>query len=219
MTMKFGGGNMENIKIFVEGIADDKFIRDYIKSTFEITLEKKHIHNCGGWKNIFEEDSVNEFIQCKFNGIKPLVIFDADTPEKENGGVKSRKKEIIEKLSALDIHIEESQIFLFPNDNSNGDLETLLEQIITKENTPIFDCWNGFEKCIERKSVEVGKGLTIPAKKAKIHTYCTVLLPDSNSGREKAKEQHRDYTNKSHWDIGNIALNPLKDFLHEYSSK
>ncbi len=210
---------MADIKIFVEGVADVKFISDFVEASFGAVLAEQAVHNCMGWQNIDSIDSINAFKECKFKDITPIIIFDADNLEKQNGGVTNRKAEIVSRLKDKNIEIRESLVFLFPSNDNDGDLETLLEGIINEVNKPIFDCWEALEGCLNRKGEEMGKAFNIPAKKAKIHTYCTILLPDSNSGREKAKEAKRDYKNSDHWDLNHDSLKPLKDFLAQYFSK
>ncbi len=206
---------MAEIRLFVEGVADIKFLKDYIHSTYNVSLESKHLYNCKGWQNIDAVETINEFKTCAINNITPLIIFDADSPAKDNGGVINRKEEIQARLRVKGIEVADGQMYLWPNNSDDGDLETLLERIISEANRPLMECWDSFETCIQSKEEALGRALTIPAKKAKIHTYCTMLLPDSNSGREKAKEEKRVYTD-GNWDLSNDALTNLKGFLTPY---
>ncbi|KAA6327694.1 hypothetical protein EZS27_023344, partial [termite gut metagenome] len=61
-----------------------------------------------------------------------LIIFDADSIENE-GGFTKRKQDIGDKMKGLSY-----EIFLFPNNQGDGALECLPENIINKKNTPIF---------------------------------------------------------------------------------
>ena len=95
------------------------------------------------------------------NGIINLVIFDADTLSNE-GGFGNRKNEIEAWKTQYSLCFE---LFLFPDNQNDGELEDLLERIINPQNMPIFDCWNSFENCLTTKRTCTTDTLTIPAKK------------------------------------------------------
>jgi hypothetical protein len=199
------------VKIFVEGVADIKFLADYIKHiapAFDIV--KETIINCGGCTNIYSqnekrEDILNQMKQNTSNAGVNLVIFDADAD------FETRKTEIENWKTQ---HVLNFEIFLFPNNNDAGALENLLEKIILEKNQPIFDCWNGYERCLQSKTID-GRAapLTTPAKKTKIYGYLEALLGTTKKEKEKIKEKERDYNNKEHWNLDSDYLNPLKDFL------
>ena len=205
---------MANIKIFVEGIADVKFVSDYINHiapNFEIA--KETIVDTGGWTSIDSQKGKGENIQNQMwqnidnVGIN-LVIFDAD---KDFG---NRKQQIETWKSKYNLDFE---LFLLPDNQGIGALEDLLEKIIMDNNLSIFDCWNGFENCIQEcASKNVGKALTIPAKKTKIYAYLEVLLGETKKDKDKIKERERDYKNVEHWNLDSEFLIPLKEFLLTY---
>lgn len=201
------------IKIFVEGIADSKFIKDYISAKYNISLTKNEIIETNGWTNIFSEKSEGELIKNKMSqnsddgGIN-LLIFDADED------FNNRFNEIEEWKNNNDLLFH---TFLWPNNSESGDLETLLERIINNNNLPIFECWEGYEKCLKSKTVnERNEPLTIPAKKSKIYGYLEALLSSSKSQKEFIKERKRDYKNTDHWDLNSEHLINLKSFLDIY---
>ncbi len=205
---------MENILIFVEGIADVTFIKQYVKFAFDIELGENQIINVQGWNNLINQTKQGEGYQNQmnlnnYNGGKNLVIFDAD---KDLG---SRQTEILEWKAKYKLEFE---LFLFPNDSDTGALEDLLERIINPINKSIFDCWKRYETCISNKAIE-GRGtpLTIPAKKTKIYGYLEALLGSSHSEKEKIKEKYRNYLETNHWDLNSPDLNPLKNFLSEFT--
>jgi hypothetical protein len=200
------------INIFVEGIADEKFIQDYVSYILNIELSKNDIIKSEGWTNIISTEEKGELILNKMisntdNGGLNLIIFDSDSD------CENRRKEILKW--GLDNSVE-FQLFLFPNNSLPGTLEDLLENIINQNNKPIFDCWGGFEDCIQSKTI-VGRSqpLTIPAKKTKIYGYLETLLGKSNSEKEKIKERERNYKEKSHWNLDSEFINPLREFLTE----
>jgi hypothetical protein len=217
----------KNIHIFVEGDADVKFISDYIShikpdTKVEIDKEQKPniayiyqgkslmavIHGLRGWTDIGNMKTYISQLKDEDNNI--LVIFDADT-SKNNGGFAVRKKQIEDYILRLD------EIFLFPNNKDDGELETLLENIINEKNKPIFDCWEKYETCLrDCASKKTGKTLTTPAKKSKIYAYLSALLGSSKKQQNLAKDPNRNYTITEFWNLDADYLNPLKNFLLKY---
>ena len=118
-----------------------------------------------------------------------LIIFDADSD------CESTKADIEHTLERL----EGFKIFLFPDDNSNGAVEDLLEKIISSEHERIFECFEEYKQCIGKCMSEYEP----PGMKAKIYAYKQVLgiLEDPFDPR--------------YWDFENSALEPLKSFLNQ----
>ena len=141
-----------------------------------------------------------------------LVIFDADTTT-SGGGFSNRKTEIEGWKTKYELDFE---LFLFPDNGTDGALEDLLERIINPRNEPVFECWKRFEDCLPTKDTCTKNPLTIPAKKSKIYAYMEVLHGDSNKEKEKIKDHNRDFKNTLHWDLKVAALKPLREFLHGY---
>jgi hypothetical protein len=205
---------MAIIRIFVEGDADVKFLKDYISHiASDLEISKETIINTGGWTNIDSQKEKGENIQNQMkqnidNGGINLVIFDADKD------FENRKKEIENWKSKYGLAFE---LFLFPNNQNAGALENLLEKIVIDNNQPIFDCWNGFEDCLQdHASKIIGKKLTIPAKKTKIYAYLEALLGETKKEKEMIKDPKRDYKNKDHWNLNSEFLILLKEFLLKY---
>ena len=200
---------MPKIKIFVEGIAVKKFIADYVFKLFGIKLSSNDIVGLGGWNGIEKEKK--QFVinsgPDKDEGIN-LLILDADD-DKNNGGFEKRKQEIIEIKGSLGIEFE---LFLFPNNIDDGDLETLLSNIINPKNKEIFDCWKSFEECITK----INKSYTIPARKTKIYAYLEVLHGNTNKEKDLIKDPNRNFLNTDHWNLDDDHLIPLKTFLTQF---
>lgn len=190
------------VKIFVEGTADQKFISDYIKH-LSIKFVDSDIVVCGGWKRIEEEDIIHELNKNSDQGGSNLVIFDADNDFEE------RKRELTEIKSRYKLNFD---LFLLPDNESCGSLETLLIKIINPSNNIIFTCWENYEKCLE-SYVANGRKFTLPAIKTKVYAYLEAVLEDTRKGKEAIKESKRDYGNREHWDLDSEQLQRLKDFL------
>ncbi|MDR1895608.1 MAG: hypothetical protein LBR10_02325 [Prevotellaceae bacterium] len=199
---------INTVKIFVEGIADVKFLSDYIRHIipdFKIIKGETIIHS-GGWTSN-REMIQQQMKQNTDNGGISLIIFDADID------FAARKKEIETWRTTSGLTFE---IFLLPNNKDTGALEDLLENIILNSNQPIFDCWNGYERCLQSKIIEGRtEPLTIPAKKTKIYGYLEALSGKASSEKKKLKEADRDYSNIKHWNLDSDYLTPLKDFLQD----
>jgi len=198
----------KTVKIFVEGIADVKFLSDYISHIIPVfKIEKETIIECSGWANN-RETSQNKMTQNTDNAGINLVIFDADDD------FEQRKKELENWKQSANLFFE---VFLFPNNKDKGALEDLLEKIIVENNQPIFDCWDGYENCLKTKTIEGRtEPLTIPAKKTKIYGYLEALLGTTKKDKEKIKEKERDYKNTKHWNLDSDDLSPLKEFLFKH---
>lgn len=196
--------------IFVEGVADKRFIEQLIEHLFGDISECINIINTDGCSNLTSPKKQTTYInQMKRtsadNGVN-LVIFDADDDydKKRNELVKWKDQ------NNLDF-----QLFLFPDNNSSGELEDLLENIINPENKPVMDCWKTYENSL--KNVDLpwrnGQPLTIPAKKTKIYAYLEVLLGASETEKKKIKERERNYLDCNHWNMDAEAMSNLIDFL------
>jgi hypothetical protein len=217
---------MKKFNIFVEGAADRKFLHDYIEASFTTTLSAKknsegkitqseNITTTGGWKVLATDGGKtfrDKMKENSSNGIINLVVFDADTTSND-GSFSTRKSEIEAWKKTYGLNFE---LFLFPNNNEDGALENLLEQIINPQNKPVFDCWKKFEDCLPTKTTCTKNPLTIPAKKSKIYAYMEVLHGETKTEKDKIKDPNRNFKDPNHWDLNVVALEPLKQFLQTH---
>jgi len=121
-----------------------------------------------------------------------LIILDADEDYAEN------RKKTEEILGGLNV-----PLFLFPDNQSEGALENLLEQIIIPKHKGIFGCFEDYIECMKKK------GYIRPHMKEKIYAY------EQEVGALKEKEKRFD---PQYWDFDNSALEPLKEFLTKHIS-
>lgn len=210
---------MSPLKIFVEGIADQKFLQDVIIEWYGIELSIGGINDKSGkpidilelgGKNAFDTpDKVNKLIPVfqtlAITNTPALVIFDADKFSLNHANLLAHSRTY------------GFQFFLFPDHTSDGDLETLLESLIHPDNQAIFDCWKVYEDCLRQQKTRMtasGK-FTTPARKTKIYAYLEALLEETDSEKEKIKERKRNYREPKHWNIdpANPILAALKAFL------
>jgi hypothetical protein len=205
-------------KIFVEGDADKIFIRDIFKLWYKIELSSIQLNEfviiCDGYSQI--EKQKDQFKQTeqgqKREGGKNLVIFDADYVGGEaEHGIENKRKYLESIKNDLSIEFE---VFLFPDNQKDGTLETILESCINPKHKGIIDCWYALEECIKSKG-----GYTIPADKSKIYVYLECLHGKSRAEKNKIKDQKRDFTLNEDWLIdcnNNPFLERLKSFFDEH---
>lgn len=188
-----------NATIFVEGDADRYFINACLKHLGISEVDIKNvIRITNGWGGL--KKVAGELKKTRDEGKKCLVIFDADND------CEGRRKEILAIESEL--NLVKFDIFLFPDNKSAGDLESLLKEIICDENKPFLDCWEKYEECLKQKNEKLGRELCLNKRKSMI--YCHL---ESLGG--KAKEKDRDYHDANFWNLGSAVLEPLKAFLRE----
>lgn len=203
---------MRKIKIYVEGVADAKLIQDLILEIYQMKMIFDKSGKYGEPNILITNGKTNldkfkpQFKINSENDILSIVIFDADIFNDENDKFIALKKEF------------PIEYFLLPDNKSNGDLETLLAQIINQDNKVIFKCWEGYENCLKTSTRKEGI-FTTPARKTKIYAYLEALLGESNSEKDLIKERERNYQNQNHWDLNAPALVNLKLFLDQYFQK
>ena len=190
-----------DIHIVVEGKRDKYFLRSYIRYLLpdEQTLEIKSI--CGKDKLRSYCSKIEEKLD---DGRKVLIIFDADD------NYEDRKSEIEETIKTGISKETISQnphlsIFLFPNNQSPGKLENLLEEIVILKHKKIFDCFDTYKACLEEKD----DSYRLPDIKGKIYGYMEAL------GIMEERKKPENHFKPKYWNFRSSSLNSLKDFLLE----
>lgn len=192
--------------IYVEGIADVRFLSQYIHHLFGIMVPKERIVKLDGWTNLKGTTWQQRMRAITDKGGTNIVIIDADKD------IDARRSDV---LSWKEENALEFELFLLPNNQDTGALEDLLENIINPNNRPIFDCWENYEKELVTLDIlgRTPPPLTTPAKKTKIYGYLEALLGESNTQKELIKEINRNYENTQHWNLDAEYLEPLKEFI------
>ena len=190
--------------LYVEGIADMVFFKQYIQHCFGIVVPEERIVNLEGWTNIKGISALRRMRSITDNGGVNIAIIDADKD------IDARRKDILDWKQE---HGVEFELFLLPNDKDAGTLEDLLENIINPNNRPIFDCWEHYEQELVQLDIpgRTPPPLTTPAKKTKIYGYLEALLEWNQ--KDLIKERNRNYENVQHWNLDSEYLEPLKLFL------
>ncbi|WRB88873.1 hypothetical protein KVC24_01830 [Helicobacter pylori] len=208
----------KEILIFVEGPSDKVFLEVYLYFLEDIPIKNFKVQNIKGKDNLSQRLLEIE----KYD--KTLIIFDADKDYESN------KKEILKVVSKTKQTISEEQIFLFPNNQDDGDLETLLLEI-TKHDE-FLKCFEGYLECI--KSKEYYKPIK-NIRKNMLYAYLEVfelqkffqykwdtnnkkneeniIIDDKGKIKEKHQEEYEKLTEVI--DFNSKSLIPLKNFLEK----
>ena len=190
--------------LYVEGIADKVFFKQYFQHCFGIVVPEERIVNLEGWTNIKGIAALRRMRSTTDNGGVNIAILDADKD------IDARCKDILDWKQEHDVEFE---LFLLPNNHDAGTLEDLLENIINPNNRPIFDCWEHYEQELVQTDIpgRTPPPLTTPAKKTKIYGYLEALL--EREQKDLIKERNRNYENTQHWNLDAKYLEPLKAFI------
>ena len=195
--------------IFVEGIADEVFFKQYLHHLYGVIVPNNSIQRLNGWTNLKGSTWQQRMRTNMANGGTNIVIIDADDD------IDVRRSDI---LSWRQQHGLDFELFLLPNNKDKGALEDLLEKIINQDNKCIFECWENYEKELVKQEISwrTPPPLTTPAKKTKIYGYLEALLGESQAQKNLIKEKERDYENAQHWNLDAAYLEPLKGFLEQH---
>ncbi|MGL2429305.1 DUF3226 domain-containing protein [Helicobacter pylori] len=210
----------KEILIFVEGPSDKVFLEAYLYFLEDIPIKNFKVKDVTGKDNLSKRLLEIE----KYD--KTLIIFDADKDYESN------KKEILKVVSKTKQTISEEQIFLFPNNQDDGDLETLLLEIAKHDE--FLKCFEGYLECI--KSKEHYKPIK-NISKSKWYAYLEVfelqnffkdkrnkndkkneekiIIDDKGKIRKEYKEEYEKL--KEVIDFNSNSLIPLKDFLGQFA--
>lgn len=176
------------MKIFVEGESDRIFLNLYLRY---LNINKQtEIVVVDGKDNIIHKNEI-EKIEDKF-----LVIFDADN------GFETARNNIKKQISQINSNAQ-YEIFLFPNDKDNGNLETLYAKIAT--NAKFIECFEKYKGCIEKYKDCIGKKNL--SDKSKLFAYLEACNLSTKIDKIKSDQL------KQAFDFGHNYINPLKEFL------
>ncbi len=127
----------KEILIFVEDPSDKVFLEVYLYFLEDFPIKNFKV------KDVTGKDNLSKRLLEIEQYAKTLIIFDADKDYESN------KKEILKVVSKTKQTISEEQIFLFPNNQDDGDLETLLLEIAKHDE--FLKCFEGYLECLKSK--------------------------------------------------------------------
>ncbi len=201
------------VQIFIEAkrleTPEGEFLKAIIYKYVPGSLDY-NINAVNGWTNLIEPTNVMIMQANSEEGGKNLVVFDADSKE-NGGGYEIRLKVLKDKLTE---NLCEADIFLWPDNQSDGTVEDLMLDIARKDlHRVFFDCFEDYETCL--KGVKDTKGEAVyhcPDLKAKAFTVIS-SMPLSNTQRRHLGRGEWMFNNPNYWDLGNKRLESIVNFL------
>lgn len=180
------------------------FIRTLLEKILGKDMAQIKIVCVNGWQNL--PNVANDIKANTLAGGTNLVVFDADTPA-NGGGFQTRLQCIQQMLIQEGLT---AQIFLFPDNRHDGDLECLLEQLVRDDiHQQFFDCFSDYENCL-------GSGYVHPNRKAKLYSYVSSQLALSNNQRKKVGRGEWCFDDPNLWDLNRQVLDALKVFFNQW---
>ncbi len=223
--------------IYTEGKSDKNFLSwclDVWKNEDHFDQAHFDIIHVEGKNNLFSDGlckNIKSILNNEYHRYKQVcIICDADI-KKENqesdAGFDNKLKHIREKFKEKGTDFPKEQIFLFPNNQDDGDLETLLLEIA--KHKEIIQCFKRYLKCIECKCIGIKEHYK-PIKnirKNMLYAYLEALglenLTKTNidvfDSKGKIKEKYKEEYEKLK-EVIDFSLNsliPLKDFLGQFA--
>lgn len=174
--------------IFVEGSSDKIFLEmlcSYLNINAEYTITSS------------KDNLINTVKIKKYDN--PVIIFDADNDFQNSVNNIKNQIEIIDSTIS-------PKIFLFPDNENTGNLETLLEDICIY--TDIKDCFIKYKTCIQTIAASNNKILSLNPK-SQIFAYLEVF-----GYKTKVKNLH-DMNYENIFDFKHERTKPLINFLKE----
>lgn len=187
---------MGAIRFFVEDKTMQKFLIDFTLKRFNMQITEGNFVRFGSWSEFAKER--RQFEENSDKGGSNLLFIDSDND------FNVRKQYVVNSLAEANI---KADFFLFPNDESVGNIETLLASIAV--NTQVLNCYAQFEDCLL-----VG-GFLNPSGKTKIYTYTEILTNEPDRKKGKHKDDKRNYLN-ANWDLDAPQTQSLYNFLAKY---
>lgn len=199
-------------KIFIE--AKDKKTSEYhfLEAIIRLFFLGKEVDFIcmNGIGNLFNETNLNQISLAQESGEQVIVLADADTIAKRQGYAQRKAK--IE--NDMVTHAVSFPYFLYPNNQDDGDVETLMESAARRDlHTVFFDCFEDYEKCVSGTKDESGNPIyNVPDLKSKLNTYMRAQkLP--RKLRDRFGSGDWLFDNADYWNLNVATLLPLKEFL------
>ncbi|GAA9876011.1 hypothetical protein VN0658_07560 [Helicobacter pylori] len=215
----------KKILIYTEGKSDRNFLGWYLnflkyKDHFDMfDIEGKDKLISGEFL-----EKIDKILNNKHQTYKQVcIIFDADKKESQeiDAGFDNKLKHICKELKEKGIDFPREQIFLFPNNKDDGDLEDLLLGIA--KHKEFINCFESYLDCIKKK--EHYKPIK-NIRKNMLYAYLEVLGLENlytkknifdieGKVKNECKEKYEKL--KEVIDFDSKSLVPLKDFLERFA--
>lgn len=211
----------QKIFILVEGVHDTRFLIQFLKShyteiavfpekqtsemvseneLYKVIIKQCNTENGSGWASILRKEIQEDIRQKDEEGFSCLLILDTDDPIKQpnQGGFENRVNLLENLKQEKELNFD---YFLFPDNENDGDLETLLMQAILPDRKGVFDCITSYIDCLKSNLSDEQK-LKIPENKNVIY--------------EMFPQIFRNKTDILLFDYDNEVFSKLKDFLDRF---
>ncbi len=216
----------KKILIYTEGKSDRNFLGwylNFLKCQDHFDRDHFDIIYVEGKNKLFSDEfckRIENILKNKNQEYKQVcIIFDADKKESQerDAGFDNKLKYIREEFKEKGIDFPREQIFLFPNNQDDGDLETLSSEIANYKE--FINCFESYLDCIKKK--EHYKPIK-NIRKSMWYAYLEALgLEDLYTKKNifdtegKVKDQYRENYErlKKAIEFESDLLNPLKNFL------
>ncbi|WRB94882.1 hypothetical protein KVE28_01800 [Helicobacter pylori] len=212
--------------IYTEGKSDKNFLSwclDVWKNEDHFDQAHFDIIHVEGKNNLFSDGlckDIKRILNNEDHRYKQVcIIFDADIKEENqesDAGFDNKLKHIRKEFKEKGTDFPKEQIFLFPNNQDDGDLETLLLEIAKHDE--FLKCFEGYLECI--KSKEHYKPIK-NIRKNMLYAYLEALGLENltkidifdNESKIKNKHEENYRKLKEMVDFNSESLIPLKIFL------
>ena len=136
---------MKDTYIFVEGDSDERFLQAVFLRYYADGGRAQFISLGGSYRRLEEEKRIEQLK----DGRRNLVIVDADvkTFRQVKSGVQALLDRIAGEQGGRDIPFQ-AESFLFPDDKSDGNLESLVRRLTPKNKEGVWNCIDGYADCI-----------------------------------------------------------------------
>ncbi len=218
--------------IYTEGKSDKNFLSwclDVWKNEDHFDQAHFDIIHVEGKNNLFSDGlckDIKRILNNEDHRYKQVcIIFDADIKEENqesDAGFDNKLKHIRKEFKEKGTDFPKEQIFLFPNNQDDGDLETLLLKIANHKE--FINCFEGYLDCIKKtehykliKNIRKNKWYAYLEALGLEYLYTKKNIFDNIGGKVK-NEYEEDYEKlKKAIKFESELLIPLKDFLGQFA--
>lgn len=217
------------INVFVEGYEDQELVAELLVKLGKVTDWQEsgkafrstttsgsqiNINATNGWGNLISGKLFPELQQSAQQGVLNLVVYDADRPGPQQGGIVHRRRQLLQVQTANSLSFE---LFLLPTDAEDGQLEDLLPRLIPAEHQQVTDCFSHYENCVKQLRMTDGRPYRVPVSKSRIFAYVEALqLTSDEEQKLESKRSAKFFANNDYWNLNADAIKPLSDFLSQH---
>jgi len=197
---------MTDTYIFVEGDTDEKFLQAVFLKYFSDADRAQFLSLGGDFKKL-QKGQRNEQLK---EGKRNLMIVDADVRnfDEVSSGILTVFDQISKDQKALQIPFF-ADSFLFPDNKSDGNLESLVRRLTPQEKIGVWDCIDGYASCIAQ--IQNPKFRSIDSK-TKIYIYV--------NAHDHIKWNTQGWLlDSTIWDLESENIKPLLAFLDKYFTR